>query len=165
MNDDDDMPPKPDRPYPIGRGRPPPEGKFKPGQSGNPSGRPKGRKRLVSVEDLLASALARPVTVNGEQAPIITAILNQTTQLAAQGDRFARRDILRLLPRAAFVGDWCDIEADAEAAGREEAEADERLMELLADYEELLTENEDLQSNIEQLVAIIRDMDPEWDSY
>jgi hypothetical protein len=35
--------------YKVGRGRPPRQKQFKPGQSGNPRGRPKGAKNLATV--------------------------------------------------------------------------------------------------------------------
>src|SRR6185436_20899389 len=35
--------------YPVGYGRPPVHTRFKPGQSGNPKGKPKGQKKLAAV--------------------------------------------------------------------------------------------------------------------
>lgn len=47
-----------DHPYEIGRGRPPLHTRFKPGHSGNPSGRPKRRR---SFEMDIAAALDAPI--------------------------------------------------------------------------------------------------------
>ena len=44
----------------VGYGRPPVNRQFKPGQSGNPRGRPKGSKNLLTI---FAEAMSRPVTV------------------------------------------------------------------------------------------------------
>jgi hypothetical protein len=46
--------------YPVGYGRPPQHSRFKPGQSGNPRGRPKGSK---GVHEVIAGALNEKVTV------------------------------------------------------------------------------------------------------
>jgi Family of unknown function (DUF5681) len=48
----------------VGYGRPPVNRQFKPGQSGNPRGRPKGSKNLATM---LAEALSRPVTVRDKK--------------------------------------------------------------------------------------------------
>lgn len=46
--------------YEIGYGKPPVESRFKEGQSGNPTGRPKGKLNLATV---LAQALSAKVVV------------------------------------------------------------------------------------------------------
>jgi hypothetical protein len=47
-----------DHPYQIGRGRPPLHTRFKPGQSGNPSGRPKRRQSFKrDIADSLDAAM------------------------------------------------------------------------------------------------------------
>jgi hypothetical protein len=46
--------------YEVGYGRPPVHTRFKPGQSGNPKGRPKGSK---SPKAVLEEVLARPITI------------------------------------------------------------------------------------------------------
>ena len=43
--------------YSVGRGRPPQQSQFRPGQSGNPSGRPKGRKNFATIVAELANEL------------------------------------------------------------------------------------------------------------
>src|SRR5262249_9876502 len=51
----------------VGYGRPPVNRQFKPGQSGNPRGRPKGSKNLATM---FAEALSRPVTVRDKSGKI-----------------------------------------------------------------------------------------------
>jgi hypothetical protein len=51
-------------PYKVGFGRPPVESQFKPGRSGNPSGRPTRRRSLKS--DILAALGAPTANANGE---------------------------------------------------------------------------------------------------
>lgn len=53
---------RPNGRYEVGYGRPPKDHQFKPGQSGNPKGRPKGSK---SFSTYLQEALAELVALNG----------------------------------------------------------------------------------------------------
>lgn len=46
--------------YDVGYGKPPVASRFKPGQSGNPRGRPKNAR---NVRTLLAAALAQRITI------------------------------------------------------------------------------------------------------
>lgn len=46
--------------YEVGKGKPPKATRFKPGQSGNPKGRPKGRKNFATE---LAEVLNAPVSI------------------------------------------------------------------------------------------------------
>ena len=82
-NDDDNK--KPD--YAIGYKKPPAETKFKPGQCGNPKGRPKGSKNLTSILESEINALI-PITENGKRKKIskMTAFIRQAVNKAANGD-------------------------------------------------------------------------------
>lgn len=80
-----------------GYGRPPKRTRFKPGQSGNPKGRPrKPRVEVTSNTDahriFLEEAL-RPVTVvennKRRKVPSMRGIFRRTVQLALQGDQRA----------------------------------------------------------------------------
>lgn len=86
--------------YPVGYGRPPRHSQFKPGESGNPKGRPKKKKSLGS---LLHEVLFRPVTIkkNGRRrrVPYIEGFLGGLAHLVANGDPRARRDLLELMKR------------------------------------------------------------------
>src|SRR5262245_25370013 len=53
----------------VGYGRPPANRQFKPGQSGNPRGRPKGSKNLATM---FAEALSRPIKVRDKSGKIRT---------------------------------------------------------------------------------------------
>lgn len=75
---------------------PPTHSQSKPGQSGNPKGRPRGRRNTYSVlDDLLNQKI--PVTQDGKQTKIDkkTAILLQTVNHSVRGDQ---RAIQTLLP-------------------------------------------------------------------
>lgn len=50
----------------VGFGKPPKKNQYKPGQSGNPDGRP---KKVVSYDDLVREVGNTPVVVNGEHGP------------------------------------------------------------------------------------------------
>ncbi len=86
-----------DSAYRVGRGRPPLHSRFKPGRSGNPRGRPKGRKTLGTILDEL---LDRKITVGvGPTRRKLTAreaILMQQLQGALKGDRKAAQFLLSL---------------------------------------------------------------------
>ena len=72
---------------PVGYKRPPRATQFKPGQSGNPKGRPKGSKNFATaIQQELQSLVA--VSENGRRKKIskCTAIAKQLVNKAASGD-------------------------------------------------------------------------------
>jgi hypothetical protein len=88
--------------YPAGYGRPPVEHQFKPGQSGNPNGRPKG---VVGVRFDLLEELAGFVSIkDGETSSVkVTrqrAIIKVLVQAALAGDQRAVTTILNWSSRA-----------------------------------------------------------------
>jgi Family of unknown function (DUF5681) len=90
-----------DEGYKVGPGRPPREFQFKPGQSGNPKG---GKRKPQSIapdlKALLENALSGKVTLRqGDKERIVTkaaAGIEQMVNQFAQGDRYARRDLIDL---------------------------------------------------------------------
>lgn len=84
--------------YEIGKGRPPRATRFKPGQSGNPKGRPKGRKDFATeINEVLKAPV--PVTENGRTRKVTStkATLMRLRKKALEGDG---RSIDRLLELA-----------------------------------------------------------------
>ena len=90
-----------DRDYEVGYGRPPRSGQFKPGQSGNPKGRPKAAKSVgTMVEEVFFRKI--PITENGKRREVtmVEAILRQLANGAAKGDMRHIDRVLKLLPYA-----------------------------------------------------------------
>jgi hypothetical protein len=87
-----------DHDYSVGYGKPPKHSQFKPGQSGNPHGKAKGRKNLATelMEELAERVV---VTENGRQKKLSkqTIILKRMVTDAAQGDAKARDQLLKLI--------------------------------------------------------------------
>lgn len=73
--------------YAVGYGRPPQASQFKPGQSGNPRGRPKG---VRSEDDILAKLLNRKIPIQDHgrvrQVSVMEAVYVRVAQNALKGD-------------------------------------------------------------------------------
>lgn len=82
--------------YDVGKGKPPVEYQFRPGQSGNPSGRPKGTR---SFSTILRQSLNELTTVrqNGQQRQLtnLQAIIEKLVEDALNGDARARDMLLK----------------------------------------------------------------------
>jgi Family of unknown function (DUF5681) len=90
-----------DEGYKVGPGRPPREFQFKPGQSGNPKGAERKPPSIApDLKALLENALSGKVTLKqGDKERIVTkaaAGIEQMVNQFAQGDRYARRDLIDL---------------------------------------------------------------------
>lgn len=87
---------KPD--YAVGYGKPPEATRFKPGQSGNRQGRPKGAKNLSTI---VSNAIKEkvPVTVNGKRKMVskLEVAITQMANKAASGDAKAFSQLLPLV--------------------------------------------------------------------
>lgn len=83
------------KPYDVGRGKTPVHSRFKPGQSGNPAGRPKGskNKRTVGHSDRLAQIILAeadrevPIKENGEavKIPVAKAVMRSVIANSLKG--------------------------------------------------------------------------------
>lgn len=91
------MPDDRDKAYDVGFGKPPRHGQFRKGVSGNPSGRPKGKRNLATV---LERTLQEKVVINenGERKTVtkLEAALKQLVNKAAGGDLAAMRQLSAL---------------------------------------------------------------------
>jgi hypothetical protein len=89
---------KNDAEYSVGFMKPPQHTQFKPGQSGNPHGRP---KKTDTVADVLRKELNTRVTVvkdgKRKRLPMLRAIIKQNLNLAAKGDSRAFGNFLKAL--------------------------------------------------------------------
>jgi len=87
--------------YEVGYGRPPALTQFKPGQSGNPRGRPKGSKNVAS---LATRVFSRPITVTQDgrtrKVTVAEAIFIKIASRALSGDTSSQRLVTHLLQAA-----------------------------------------------------------------
>jgi hypothetical protein len=99
-------PKKPAGAYEVGYGRPPRAHQFKPGQSGNPRGRPKGQPSLSEVVLREAARLVSVKTPDGViRIPKREAIVRKLINRALEGDFAALRLLLPFLSPAEPYGD------------------------------------------------------------
>jgi hypothetical protein len=86
-----------DQNSPVGYGRPPVNRQFKPGQSGNPRGRPKGQKNLTTT---IVDALSKTITVRDKNGlrtiSKLDAILEVQVNKAVAGDPHAFARIIQI---------------------------------------------------------------------
>lgn len=126
----------------TGYKKPPKSGQFKKGQSGNPKGRPKRKRKpprplpdAVRIADRILSESRRPVKVreNGkvEEIPTIDAVLRSLAARAMQGSTRAQVAYAQLTDRAeaTIIKDWnaaVDSAMEYKARWREDFEACDR---------------------------------------
>jgi hypothetical protein len=94
-----------DSAYEIGFGKPPKHSRFRKGLSGNPKGRPKGRRNLATV---LERTLQEKIVINenGERRTVtkLEAAVKQLVNKAAAGDLAALRQLTALVGSAVEQG-------------------------------------------------------------
>lgn len=94
-----------EQPNDVGHGRPPIHSRFKPGRSGNPRGRPRGKK---ASEDFAAEVLSRKIWVTAEgrrkRMPFEQAMMLKFSEKALKGDLKAAQMLLDLKRALAVVG-------------------------------------------------------------
>jgi len=127
----------------IGYGKPPAHGRFSPGRSGNPKGRPRGSKSLATLTD---KELDRIVTANVDGRPVrlqLRSLIVQKIALdAAKGNSSAQRTILQLeAQRAIADGQAAAIATSVEliAGPADEAILERYRQELFEEFQRQLT--------------------------
>ncbi len=88
--------------YDVGYGRPPKATQFAPGKSGNPRGRPKGRRSIGAIlQDILRQKIA--VTENGKtrRIPTLEVMFRRLVNDAMRRDPTALKLLLPLIDRYA----------------------------------------------------------------
>lgn len=106
--------------YQVGYGKPPRERRFKPGQSGNPRGRP---KKCPTLLELFAHELKRPRTIveDGQRLRIQTdkILVKRIVDLALKGNLWALRATMALIEQVREIED-AKLERDCNAMTTEE---------------------------------------------
>jgi hypothetical protein len=120
--------------YAVGYGKPPVNRRFKKGQSGNPTGRPRRKERTPHIEPALKNALSRLVTVNenGKVSQItkFDAVITQLVNKAASGHVPSIKLLMSFVANLAEATSEADREAMAQAAADPLERINERLREL-----------------------------------
>lgn len=131
---------EPDQSRPSRR-NPPVNTRFKPGESGNPKGRPKGRKNLKTV---LEKELARRVTVteNGKARKVTKrqVIVQRLVHDSMKGQHKATDLVLRL------YRDLCGADDSEDAASTEIKQPDKATLQRIKRRLDLLFPNDDGKS-------------------
>lgn len=97
--------------YAVGYGKPPQSSRFKPGQSGNPKGRPRQKQRISDFEEELGPVLAAVARVMEKKVQFkrrgkvrrtkgLDAMMHTLLEQAIEGDVRASRMLLALMERA-----------------------------------------------------------------
>ena len=115
---------KPPKKYVVGYRRPPKATQFKPGESGNPKGRPKGSRPVGAVlQDIMQQRVSVTEGNKARRLPVLEVIMRRLANDAMRSDPRAIKLLLSLLDRYAQSPD-----------------ADLQLDELLAEDQTILTQ-------------------------
>jgi hypothetical protein len=119
----------------VGYGRPPREHRFKPGQSGNPKGRPKGRR---SENQMLEELMSRKMTIReGDRVRKIS--LREVIYHGIAEEAVKKKN----LKAAAFLFDRAALAKLAQPEHRELGEDDKAVLLAYAEKFSSATDNED----------------------
>ena len=92
---------KKDTEYTVGYGKPPKQSQFKPGQSGNPKGRPKKAKTITDAFAKLARKVVTVPTKSGnKRMSMLDLVANKHFGMAANGNHKSTEIVLKALTPA-----------------------------------------------------------------
>ena len=101
--------------YLVGYGRPPKHTRFKPGRSGNPKGRPKRHRNLLTiVKETLNEPIAIRVGERTRNVPQVEALVRTILNRALKGDLRAFNALMALIRTTDLAGEEPEV-AEAEA--------------------------------------------------
>ncbi len=121
--------------YEVGYGKPPTAGRFRPGVSGNPGGRPKRQPSVVAdhIDDVLAMPMSFREKGRQRVATRAELVIKVVIDRALAGDISAAQDLLRLIRQAERSGfatntrieiaDWLPDHPDQTAAQKTQSVA------------------------------------------
>lgn len=109
-------------PYDVGYGKPPKDTQFKPGQSGNPKGRRRGKRNLRSV---FTEALRETVAIseNGSTRKVqkMEAIVQVTINKALKGDPKGLAAIIQLSKSMGLLDEEPNVSANTAESAEDQA--------------------------------------------
>jgi len=99
--------------YEVGYGRPPKSGRFKKGQSGNPKGRPKGRKALNTIiDDVFRKKMTIRVDGKTKKVSQFEALCRRIFKDGLKGDGKATDQAIKLIGLIASLNDGAALVDD-----------------------------------------------------
>ena len=111
-----------DEPYEVGYGKPPKHTRFKPGQSGHPSGRPRGQ---LNFRTAVREALKEKITVReGDRTRTVSkmdAIIQVTFNKALKGDARGLVAFLQLIRWAGLMDEQPELSPTESIGAEDEA--------------------------------------------
>ena len=92
--------------YKVGYGRPPEQSRFKPGQSGNPKGRPAGRPNAKTMfERVIHKKVSVRQGENTREMPMFEAMVHAHAVKGVKGDARSAGLVFNLLPKVGLLGE------------------------------------------------------------
>lgn len=90
--------------HPVGYGRPPAASRFKPGTSGNPNGRPKGRKNLKTlIKEAMTSTILIQEGRTSRRVSRLEGVVMRQLQSALKGNDRSALAVIKMAQQMGFL--------------------------------------------------------------